>query len=239
MVATAGEAEAQELRDRSALMFSADRLVPLFSYTRISETETQNNTTTTTATNLSALSFLWGQGLSVHTVPRAAFDFKLPFGLTVGGSVALAFGLGGSSEVKTTQGGTTTTTERDAPKSTVFGLAPRAGYMLFLTDRIIFWPRGGFGLYSVSTRSETLQGNNQVRVTRTAGDTVFSIDLDPQFAFVPFDNFFFNVGPLLNIPIAGSRKTEVVNGPVTTSQSDDLSVLHFGISAGLGGYLPL
>ncbi len=238
----AGEARAQAMGDGPAIILSADRLVPLFSYTRESQTETQNNTTTTRATSGSALSLLWGvpgQNATVHNIPRAAFDFKFGMGLTVGGAVAFAFGLGGSTNTETKNGATTTNTSVDSPKSTIFGFAPRAGYMIPLTERIIFWPRGGFGVYSVSTRSEIIDNQNNVRRTSSNTDTIVSLDLDPQFAFIPIEHFFFNVGPLVNIPLTGTRKVETVNGPVTQSRSDDLAVFHFGITAGLGGYIGL
>ena len=98
--------------------------------------------------------------------------------------------------------------------------------------------RTGFAFYSVSTKSDRLVNNNVLETT-TRSDTVLSLDLDPQFVWTPIHHFFFHFGPLLNIPVSGSRSAEVTTGPMSNTAKSDLSVFHVGLSAGLGGWFDL
>jgi hypothetical protein len=233
------EAAAQEangLGEKHQLIVSVDRLMPLLSYSSETVKNDNNGVTTKTTDSGTSAAFLFGREPSigvVHTVPRIAFDFTIIKSLTLGGAFAFAFGLSAKSE--TEQGNVTR--KVDAPTSTIVGFAPRVGYILPIGHVFAFWPRAGFALYSVSTKQTNRQGNNDVSSTDTS--TVWSFDLDPQFAWVPVEHFFVHFGPLLNIPFAGSRSHEdVINGASTTTKND-LSVFHFGLSAGLGGWFNL
>lgn len=234
--ATASAQDANGFGEKSQLILSVDRLVPLLSYSSQTETSTQNNQTVrTTETGTSAV-FLFGgepNRAVVHTLPRIAFDFVVVRHLTLGGALAAAFGLGGKTE--TEEGNVTQS--RDAPRTTVFGFAPRVGYVLPLGHNFAFWPRGGFAFYSVSAKRTDLNKNNDVTVT--ASDTLWSLDLDPQFAWVPVEHFFVHFGPILNIPLTGSRSIEFVNGGRSVETKDNLSVFHFGLNASLGGWFDL
>src|SRR5262249_33522524 len=147
--------------------------------------------------------------VNVHSLPRVAVDFTIIPRLTLGGAIAFGFGLGGSDESETIAGGVKVTRSADAPTATAIGLAPRVGDIIPLTEHLAFWPRAGFAFYSVSARSDQTIGNdpNNVR-TVSVTDTLFSLDLDPQLTIVPVEHFFFHVGPLINIPLSGSRSTE-------------------------------
>lgn len=235
---TAGAQEAHGFGERSQLILSADRLFPLFSYTSATETEPDNDENSINASNVSLLygreTFSDGVGgFNPHTVPRVAFDFTVIRGLTVGGAIVVALGLGGSTENK--QGNVTTST--DAPTTTVFGFVPRVGYIIPIGDLLAFWPRGGFSFYSVSTKSEQGLGGAVQTVTRT--NSLFSLDLDPQFVIVPTEHLFFSAGPLVTIPLTGNRSVETVAGPTTTTVENDLSLFHIGLTAGLGGWFNL
>lgn len=244
MKAPASAQEANGFGEKGQLILSADRLVPLFSYTRYSTTTTNGASTTTDSTSNSSLSFLFGTeggsavGSSVHTIPRVAFDITVIPRLTIGGAVVIGLGLGGTRRSETVAGSTTTTTEIDAPKQTVFGFAPRVGYILPLGDVLAFWPRGGFAFYSATAKQDVVNGNppNQRTDTISATTSVFSLDLDPQLVIVPIKNVFFNVGPLVNVPLSGTVSTKTVSGNTTRETSNDFSLFHMGISAGLGGW---
>jgi hypothetical protein len=239
--------EAQDAKgfgSKGQLIVSADRLFPLFSYTSVSVTETNNNVTTTTTDHGSSLVLLFGSepgigAVNPHTIPRAAVDFTVIDRLTLGGDVVLGFGLGGSHKVETNNNGTTRSFSNDAPTETVIGFGPRVGYILPLTDILAFWPRGGVSFYSVHTRTVVTDNQGNTQHTDTDTDTIFSLDLDPQLAIVPIPHFFFHAGPLINIPIGGSHKIERTTGNTTESTSDDLSIFHFGLSVGLGGWFDL
>lgn len=237
--------------EKGEIIISADRLVPLFGYTHSSVEATgplANNTTRSTSANQSGLSFLFGRDLSsydggvlpvnVHSIPRVAFDVTVINNLTVGLGLAFAFGFGGTVKTETVTGANTTVTSKaDAPSATAFGLAPRVGYIIPFGEHLAFWPRLGFAFYSISLKTEQTNNLNNVTTTNKVSDTLFSLDLDPQLAIIPTEHFFFTVGPMLNIPFAGSRSISSSTGATTQEIDNDISLLHFGIHASIGGWL--
>lgn len=238
--------EAQEaggLGAKGQLLVSADRLFPLFSYSRVSVTRTEAGRELTSSVSGSSLVMLVGTEPelgTVHTIPRVAVDYTIIDRLTLGGSVALAFGLGGTTKTDVVNGNTITTRESDAPTRNLIGISPRVGYIFPMGDVLAFWLRGGFSFYSAREKRTVFQGNNNIARTETDKDTVLSLDFDPQLMIVPIPHFFFHVGPIINLPVpAGSRTTEVSAGPTTTSTSYDLHVFHFGVSTGIGGWFDL
>jgi hypothetical protein len=231
--------DANGFGEKGELIVSADRLVPLFSYTYASITDSQNGVEQTNSRSGAGMSLLFGRNLShaedlsvpvnVHTIPRVAFDVTIIPRLTLGAALAFSFGLGGTDKDEI---GRATPRRSDAPTMTAIGLAPRVGYILPLGDLFAFWPRAGIGIYSVSTSREIF--NNNAVLTRSTTDTLFSLDLDPQFAIIPVEHFFIHAGPIVNIPISGSRSTE--DSPGARTVSIDASLFHFGLSAGIGGW---
>ena len=148
------EASAQEangLGEKGELIITADRLMPLFSYSSESVTSTQGGQggqggqTVKTTESGTSIALLVGReptlAVNPHTVPRLAIDYAVINHLTVGGSFVLAFGLGGS---RTTEIGNNTQ-KSDSPKATLVGFAPRVGYVLPLGQTFGFWPRAGIG----------------------------------------------------------------------------------------------
>jgi hypothetical protein len=242
---SAGEAAAQEangLGEKGELIITADRLMPLLSYSSQTVTTTQNGTDTKTSDSGTSIALLFGSDPSIavnpHTVPRIAIDYSVINHLTIGGSVVIGLGLGGSHKVETTNGSTNNTSKTDADKTTVFGFAPRVGYVLPLGSTFGFWPRAGIAYYSISSKANITQGNGN-NSTRTETYSVFSLDLDPQFVWVPLQHFFAHFGPIMNIPITGSQSVENDLGNSTNTTKNDFSVFHFGLSAGLGGWFDL
>ena len=175
----------------------------------------------------------------MHTVPRAAADFTVLRRLTLGASIAVAFGVDGvRTEERRAQGAPATTRENTVPGSTVLGFAPRAGYVVPLGRTFAFWPRAGLAFYSVrSERHETT--NTGVTSTATETDTIFSLDLDPQLVWTPLPHVLVHAGPLANLPLTGSHETSFAQGAETKDRSDALTVFHLGISAGLGVWFDL
>jgi hypothetical protein len=251
VVISSSSAEAADTRgfgEKSQLILSADRLVPVFSYTSASSTTLGPNTIELTRSESGAgMSLLLGRNVGInetfmvnpHTIPRVAVDFTIIPRLTLGAALAFGFGLGGSTrDESVSPGNVVVARESDAPTATVVGLAPRGGYILPLTNWIAFWPRAGVAFYSVSSDRDIIE-NNAVVGSRSDTDTHLSLDLDPQFVFVPVEHFFFHVGPLANIPLSGTRSQETTEGPRTDRRSNDISLFHFGITAGIGGWLSL
>lgn len=236
--------DAHGLGEKGQLILTADRLVPLFSYTYASTTDTQNGIELTRSRSGTGLSLLLGRNIgsesdftvpvNVHTIPRVAFDITVIPRLTLGAAIAFGFGLGGTIKNDNLNGNQRTTQESDAPTATAIGVAPRVGYILPLTEMFAFWPRGGVGIYSVSIATERVENNGVVRVKDS--DTILSLDIDPQFALVPFEHFFIHAGPLLNVPLTGTRSHSETRGTQRTTRDVDISLMHFGLSAGLGGW---
>ena len=233
--------------EKGQLIISADRLVPLFGYASASVTRTENGRELTDSTSGAGLSILLGRDLginggagpaNVHTLPRVAFDYSVINHLTLGAAIAFGFGLGGSIEQEQVQGNTVTTRKIDSPTSSAIGLAPRVGYVIPLGDWLAFWPRAGFAFYAVSTKFEQTTGNNAVSTVSTT-DTLFALDLDPQLTITPTEHFFFHAGPLVNIPLTGSRSLQSTTGGTTTTTNADASVFHLGLVAGIGGWFSL
>jgi hypothetical protein len=88
--ATSQAQEAHGFGSQTQLILSADRLVPLFSYSRASVTRTEGNVELTSATSTTSSSLLWGGRLGpdfVHTIPRVGIDVAIgSTHLTLGGS---------------------------------------------------------------------------------------------------------------------------------------------------------
>lgn len=229
--------------EKGQLIITADRLVPVFNYSYASVTTSPNGIDITDSSSGSGISLLFGRTLSdnarvpvnVHAIPRVAFDITVTRSLTIGAGIAFGFGLGGTNKTEALTGNVKRSAESDAPTSTAIGLAPRIGYILALSDLFAFWPRAGFGFYSVSGTQELTNGAG-VTTTIKATDTTFSLDLDPQFALVPLEHFFFHAGPVVNIPLSGTRSASTTTGGTTTEASIDSSLFNIGLSAGLGGW---
>lgn len=248
LVSTSGASAAGHANgfgEKGQILLTADRLLPIFDYTSSSITSTQGNVDLTTSRSGAGLSLALGRNLAivddmnvplnVHAIPRLAFDVAVVPHLTVGGGLAFGFGLGGTNETQTANGNTVTTAKNDAPSATAIGIAPRVGYVLPLGDIVAFWPRAGIGIYSVSGSLDQTNGNTVTTVKQT--DTLVSLDLDPQLVIVPLEHFFVHAGLLVNVPITGSRSSSSTTGGTTIDRTDDASVFHMGLSAGIGGWL--
>ena len=223
------------------LFVTADRLMPLVSYTTQSVTMSQGATETKISDRGASFAFFVGRepGLaSMHTVPRLAVDYAVVDHLTVGTALPLAFGLGGSHSEDRTQNGGTTSRKHNSPEMTVLGFAPRVGYVLPLSPRFAFWPRAGVAFYSMRTKTE--QSNEASAISTTVDtDTLFSLDLDPQVVWSPIDGLFVHAGGIANLPISGAHSTEFSQAASSSTRTDDLSVFRVGLSAGIGGWLAL
>jgi hypothetical protein len=248
------QAPAGEFGQRGQFIVSADRLVPLFSYTHFSQDQFApgaGNSKQVAFENQTSISLLWGSaaGPSVgvgsdaaaiqtfFTVPRVGVDYVLAHHVTIGGELAIYFTLGGDTGADSTQanGGAVVTNSNGNPSVLVLGLAPRGGYILTLTDMFSLWLRGGFS-YFVASSKNTI-GNGAGAVTTTTTTNQFALDLDPQLVITPFSHVGFTAGITTDLPLTGghSQDTTPANG-ATVSVSASSSVLYFGITAGMLAY---
>jgi hypothetical protein len=222
-------------------ILSADRLVPILSFTHFSQDSTNpgaGNTKVVGWNNQTAISLLWGSpsvqgsaGPMFFTVPRVGFDYVIVPNVTIGGDIVVFFTVGGSNGTETTRtNGTTTTTSSDNPSQLLFGIAPRGGYIFELTNLFSLWLRGGLSYYTYSNK--TTNGNQ----TTSNSQNQFALDLDPQFVITPVSHFGITVGLTADIPITGGHGTQVDIPNLSTSASAGASVFFFGATAGLLGY---
>lgn len=240
--ATAGTA--QGFGQQGEFIFSADRLVPFFGYTSQKTAQVvdpnsgiKDQTVTQNQTNLS---FLWGSTSPnelFYTVPRLGFDYTILDNVTIGGDLILYFTLGGSQNTHTNfNDGHTTDVSQGAAGYTVFGFAPRGGYILGLNDLFAIWLRGGFSYYNGTAKQDITDNNGNKIGSESTTHWLFGLDLDPQFVITPTKGFAFTVGPALDIPLAGKFTDERTANNMTQSTSVDYSQLNFGINAGILGW---
>jgi len=244
-LASAGRGRAEgdtRFADRGQLVVTADRLVPLFGYSTQSITSTDGDTVTKTSDSGASFAFLVGREPSLgtmHTVPRVAVDVTVLPRLTIGTSFVLAFGIDGTHvEERTPKNEPATKRENENPGATILGFAPRVGYVLPIGKKLAFWPRAGLAFYSVKSQREATS-NLGVTSTATETDTMFALDLDPQLVWTPLPNVLAFAGPLANLPLTGAHETSFAQGSELKDRSDDLTVFHFGVSAGLGVWFDL
>ncbi len=226
--------------DKGQFIVSAERLAPLFTYTNNKLTDSTTNPNTSISTTTTAVGLLPSFNDSAfngnfYNVPRFGFDYTVIPHLTIGGSIGFATQLGASNTQSQGAGSVST----DAAKATYFSIAPRVGYIIPLTDIISFWPRGGISFHLFhSTNPDNTNGAGTV-VTRSTNRSLWALDLEPLFVLTPVEHFGVFAGPIVDIPLTGSQKTDRTTTPpgTTVTESLDYSSFHFGITAGLMGWL--
>jgi hypothetical protein len=234
-------AHAQQQTDftqKGQFIISADRLVPLFAFTHTSENlPTGGVITKNVQTNSqSSLSFFYGYtppGPDLfYTVPRLGVDYTIVPNVTIGGEIVLYFTLGGSHGTEQdTSNGSTVTTSTSSPSTTLFGIAPRGGYILGLNNMFSLWLRGGFSFYTQSSTQTTGDDNNTVKTTDSVHQ--WSLDLDPQFVITPFPHIGFTAGVTMDIPLGGGHSIENVMGGTTQTFSAGASDFYLGVTLGM------
>jgi hypothetical protein len=134
---------------------------------------------------------------------RPAADFFVIDDLSIGGFVLF--------ENDSSSGATESTT--------TFGIGPRVGYNLAISDTFSFWPKVGLSFQHVSAG--------------TASETSFNVALFAPFLVHPAQHFFLGLGPIVstdlanNVSGAGGGSAEV---PKATT---------FGLAFTLGGWIGL
>jgi hypothetical protein len=234
-------------------ILGADRLLSFFGYSHYSaDLPTGGNLTKNTASyDSSSLSFFYGGtpsstgvgtgvvggGLGAYTtnlaftVPRIGLDYVIVPNVTVGGELVLYFTLGGNTSTEQDySGGTTMTTSTGNPGVTLFGIAPRGGYILGLNDMFSLWLRGGFSFYTW-TAKQTTNG-----VTNSASENQPAIDLEPQIVFHIIPHVGFTGGVTFDIPFAGGWSGSSQANGTTQSTSGGASILYFGVNLGMLAY---
>jgi opacity protein-like surface antigen len=233
MLTAAGSASAADepagLASQGQFIFSADRLFSVLSY----QDEKAGPDTATVSSSRTQIGLFSGlNGANFFTVPRLGFDYTITPNITLGGSLFVYTELGAST---TTSNGTQSVSNPD-PKVTYWGLAPRAGYILPITDSFSFWGRLGFSFIegTASTPSSTMTvGNQTVTVqSSSASKSIWAVDVEPMFVYSPVNHFGFVFGPTVDIPLTGSN-SQTSNGMTV---SNNQAYFYLGVQGGLLGY---
>jgi hypothetical protein len=250
-VAQAQTTRGGDFGKQGEFIISADRLVPFFNFTHISVDGPTGGTVTknTTTYTQTGFSLLWGSTSNggvdpgFYTVPRVGFDYVIVPNVTIGGDLVVFATLGGSKTTDTTTsaGGTVTNSSVsvDNPSTTIFGIAPRGGYILGLNDLFSLWLRGGFSYYTSSTKA-TATSPGGTTTTTTDNAHQLGLDLEPQFVFTPVQHIGFTAGLNVDIPLTGGVSTDTTTttpgATASSSTSFSASILNIGVSLGMLGH---
>jgi opacity protein-like surface antigen len=172
---------------------------------------------------------LLGSGLRGEPAafPRLGADYFIIEHVSVGGSLSYA-SRSDDSDIQT-QAGPLAGTSSQKQSDSILSFSVRGGYGLMFSDLLGVWGRGGVTYTSVSTESDTTNGGNSSSVDLDA--SLFALSLDAELVLSPMPHVAFTVGPQLDVPLSGSA--EVRNTDLTTNIDGDVSILTFGVSAGL------
>jgi opacity protein-like surface antigen len=226
--AASARADTPELGIQGRWILGADRLSPLFSYSKDTRSDNNNASITTTTTSMS---LLWsGNPQDMYDIPRLGLDYVVAPNITVGGNFFATLPM--SSKQAVSDNGTTVTQDND--KVSAFGLSARAGYVMGLGPKLMLWARGGLGYAHVGTTIPNNGGNGNN--DRYNSLSQFGLNLEPQFVFSPGAHVGLMAGPVLDIPLSGTYHTERTQNGTTTSTDFDASQFHFGINVGLIGW---
>jgi hypothetical protein len=223
-------------------IIDGNRLFQLFAFDDVSQSalagvggDVTSITTTTTSTTMSLLYGSNGNstGDAFFTVPRLGFDYVIVPNVTIGGDLVVLFTLGGHTTVETdtSNGGSNSVTNPNAG-ITGFGIAPRGGYILPLSDLFSLWLRGGFSYYTATTKTTTTTAGG-VSTTDSANVDQFALDLEPQIVFTPIPHVGFTGGITADIPIAGGHSINTTTGDESASASAHSSIFYLGIDLGM------
>ena len=226
LVAVSLSAQAEPLGGRGQLILSADRLAPLYSYSRVSTEDDNGNKITSTT---SSISLLWsGAPQDLYDIPRLGVDYAIAPSITIGGNFFATLPM--SSRQSVMMPGDPTVTD-DGDRTSAVGFAARVGYVMPLGP-LSLWARGGLGYARVGTTSPRNNGDERYDSISAVG-----LNLEPQLVLSPGDHVGIMFGPVVDVPLGGTFHTERTNNGTTTSENFDSSQLHFGINVSLIGWL--
>jgi hypothetical protein len=211
----------------SRIILDADRLMPLLTYESVTLTDPNNSANSVNASSVSAALLTNGAQSTFYTLPRLGFDVVVTPNFTVGASAWVYTNLSESATLKVAGA----SISQDRPKTTYWGVAPRVGYILPLTDYVAFWPRAGIEYHKENTNTVTVNG-----VTSGGAQVYqFAVDLDAALVFTPADHLGFTLTGYAAIPLVGGAN--VLPNNLGVLGFTDLSELGVGLTVGMLGYL--
>jgi hypothetical protein len=148
-------------------------------------------------------------------------DYFVIDNLSIGGEVL--FALSGGARTDHFGNGTPDRTA-DTQSGTYFGLMPRVGYNIALSNLFSIWPRGGIGFQTVSYSGANAQDRSE---------TAWFVFADVPFLLHPVEHFFIGAGPGVTFSLGHSYK----EGGATQKSRDGTTITDFRLlSFVMGGY---
>jgi hypothetical protein len=201
--------------DKGEFIIDADRLMPLLAYSHFSRSlPTPGGATGASQSgDNTTLGLFYGSTLDLNNngndvtdfpssaffaVPRIGLDYVIAPNFTIGGDLVVFFTLGGGRSTQTDLGnGTSVSSAQQSQSLTLFGIAPRAGYIVKLSDSFSLWLRGGLSFYNGTVTTGVSTGT-----TQTDSQHQLALDLEPQVVFTPIPHLGFTAA--LNADFAPS-----------------------------------
>jgi hypothetical protein len=248
LAAPLARAQAQQFGDKGEFIIGGDRLMPLLTYSQFSRDEpAAGGTTVSHSGDNTTLGLFYGSTLDLNNqgdvgtdfpssaffaVPRVGLDYVIAPNVTIGGDVVVFFTLGGGHQTQTNfQNGTSMTSEQGSQSMTVFGVAPRGGYIMKLTESFSLWLRGGISFYN-----GTLKTSGNAATVENDSQYQFAIDLEPQLVYTPIPHIGFTAA--LNADLSPSFLGGYTHQDVEINQSVSKSseVVFIGATLGMIAY---
>jgi hypothetical protein len=211
------------------VIIGAERLFGVYSEkVNVSNTGAPSSTSSITMVNL-----LWGNSsddsggdINPGAMPMLTIHGVVRGGLTLGG------GIGYVSTSGSAQGGGGPDT--DLATRHAFTIAPRVGYMMWLSPALSIWWRGGV---SYADQKQTLppvadcsSGTCVNGPTTTTEFSNVDLSLDPMLVITPVSHVGIFVGPAIDVGMSG--KSSYDDG--TNHLENDATDSSFGLAAGIG-----
>jgi hypothetical protein len=235
------QARGGDFGQQGQFIIEGNRLFQFFAFDDVSQSALEgvggDVTSITTTTTSTTMSILYGSNGSTSdpffTVPRVGFDYVLIPNVTIGTDLVVLFTLGGHTTVETdTSNGGSSSVTTPSPAVTGFGITPRGGYILPLTDMFSLWLRGGFSYYTATSKTTTETAGG-VPTTNSANVDQFALDLEPQIVFTPIPHVGFTAGVTADIPLTGGHSLNTTTGDDSESASAHSSIFYLGVELGM------
>jgi hypothetical protein len=236
--------------DKGQIILSADRLMGFFDYTSTKvkdptgqQSDSINYASFSLLQNPLGAAYAANPGsasgvavIAPYNAPRLSFDYTVIPHVTVGGSFVVFFTPGANETEKSCASGMGCVTASSGTTSaTLFGFAPRGGYILGINRLLSIWPRGGVSIYSLHLSTPLNGGTGTGPSGNTSSTyTQFMVNLEPMVVLTPATHVGITAGPVVDIPVVGGVKTTTTTGGVSsTPPGDGLTLFHIGVEVGL------
>ncbi len=203
MFAWSVDGRADPVANQGTVIIGLDRIVPVIAVT--------HDTVDSQSTTRAAYGTSPGSD-DVYNVPRLGLDVVAFHHISFGAASALRIDTGSPSNVPGAD-----------PLTSLFSFTPRVGYVAQVAPEIAFWPRVGFSMSEIFTRSNA----DNVRTTTLRMDGAASLEVAMIATPIRVLGVTMTLGT--ELPVAGHQQQTTPTG----TQSLSTSRLHFVIDAGV------